>query len=159
MIARTTLFVFALCALAGCPTPDEQPPDSGAGDGGPTTTDDGGPTTTDDGGLTPDDGGPTTDDGGPNTGFTCTTGTLLAGHPTFDAEPGVHANEGDALAGVEGRPLGFREVIFVGDHLVTVVGAEVWSSDLSSATPTVHRIAGDADDRALLDGPCSGAAL
>jgi len=130
--------------------------DGGGTDGGGTTTDGGG-TTTDGGGTTTDGGGTTTDGGGTTTGFTCTTGTLLAGHPAFDADPGVHANEGDPLTGVEGRPLGFREVIFVGTHLVTVVGGEVWSSDLSAATPTVHRIAGNAADRALLDGPCAGA--
>ncbi|UJR86964.1 hypothetical protein [Sandaracinus amylolyticus] len=90
--------------------------------------------------------------------LTCTTGSLLSGHPEHDAEPGVHANDGDPLRGVEGRPLGWREPIFVGDRVVTVVGQEVWASDLSEASPTVHRVAGvDSTSQQLLDGPCASA--
>lgn len=156
MMDRASLFALALCTLAGCSSPSSTP-DTGTIPG----TDGGGGGGNDAGGGGGNDGGGGgTDTGGGGGGFTCTQGTLFAGHPSFDAEPGIHANEGDPLTGVEGRPLGFREVIFVGSHLVTVVGAEVWSADLSASAPTVHRIAGDANGaRALLDGPCSGASF
>ncbi|AKF09588.1 hypothetical protein DB32_006737 [Sandaracinus amylolyticus] len=123
-------------------------------------------TTNDDGGgggqdarVTPGDGSTDEPDGSTGGGaLACTTGTLLAGHPEHDAEPGVHANQGDPLRGVEGRPLGWREVIFVGDRMVTVVGQEVWASDLSEASPTVRRVAGvDSTNQQLLDGPCASA--
>lgn len=151
MNGRNTLRLLVLLSLAGCsssPAPDDggTPPDTD----GATPMADGGPGT--------DSSTPGTDGGTPPTGFSCTTGSLFAGHPVFDADPGVHANDGDPLTGVEGRPLGWREIIFVGNRLVTVVGREVWTSDLSAATPIVHRVAGlDSGGQSLLDGPCAQA--
>ena len=152
MICRHPLLFLVLASLAGCdshPTPEDS--------GTPPGTDAALPPGTD-GGVGVDATSPGTDSGTPPGEFACTTGTLLAGFPEFDAEVGVHANEGDPLRGVEGRPLGWREVIFVGTRIVTVVGREVWTSDLAAASPTVHRLAGlDGAGQELLDGPCSGA--
>lgn len=148
MNGRNVLRLLVLVGLAGCGAPNPAAPD-GSVEPGPDASE---MTNPDAETPTPDGDTPSPD------GFTCTTGTLLAGHPEHDAEVGVHANEGDPLRGVEGRPLGWREVIFVGNRLVTIVGQEVWSSDLSEATPTVHRVAGrDGPGQSLLDGPCASA--
>lgn len=156
MNGRYVLLSMVLSALVGCDAPSPADPDGGppAGhDAGPDR--DSGPR---DGSPGGDGDTPIPDGGPPDEGFTCTTGTLLSGFPNHDAEPGVHANDGDPLAGVQGRPLGWREVIFVGDRIVTVVGQEVWASDLSAAAPTLRRIAGrDGPGQSLLDGPCADA--
>lgn len=111
-----------------------------------------------DSGVPADSAPPGIDSGTSSGGFACTTGTLLSGYPEHDSVEGVHANEGDPLRGVEGRPLGWRELAFVGERIVTIVGQEVWTSDLGAAAPTVHRIAGvDSTSQSLLDGPCAGA--
>jgi len=148
-----TWIMLALTAgLMGCSTPDNTPTDSGV-----PGTDGSIPGT--DGSLPGTDGSvPGTDSGTSPGAFRCTTGSLFSGYPEHDSEVGIHANEGDALAGVEGRPLGWRSVVFVGDHIVTIVGQEVWSSDLSASAPTVHRVAGaTSSGQSLLDGPCATA--
>src|SRR5688572_3787585 len=118
MIDRYVLCLLALSGLVGCGGSAE--PGTGS-DGGVTPRDDASLPGTD--GSTPGtDGSTPGSDAGTSTGaFACTTGSLFSGHPEHDAEVGVHANDGDPLRGVEGRPLGWRKVIFVGNHLVTVV--------------------------------------
>lgn len=113
-----------------------------------------------DGGGSPTDGSMPRADADPaRSGFRCTSGGLLSGHPDFDAEVGDHAREGDPLRGTQGFPMGWREIVFAGNQLVTVVGQEVWSSDLGASAPTVHRVAGvnDPTGQALADGPCGEA--
>lgn len=148
MIDRYVLCLLALSGLVGC-----------GGSAEPDTGSDGGVTSRDDASLPGTDGSTPGPDAGTSTGaFACTSGSLFSGHPEHDAEVGVHANDGDPLRGVEGRPLGWRKVIFVGNHLVTVVGQEVWSSDLSAAEPVVRRLAGmTSTGQSLLDGPCASA--
>ncbi|MDQ3033402.1 MAG: hypothetical protein M3Y87_13370 [Myxococcota bacterium] len=151
MNRRYVMLLLLVLGLAGCGSDAADP------DGGVTPGADGSM-------VTPDADTPDADTAGSDSStttpgaFACTTGTLLSGHPEHDAEVGVHANVGDPLRGVEGRPLGWREVIFVGDRIVTVVGQEVWTSDLSAAAPTVQRVAGlDGPGQQLLDGPCADA--
>ena len=151
---KSRIWIIAvLTALAGCNG------GTNGSDAGPTPNgDSGNPPGTDTGVPGTDTGVPSHDTGTPVTGFHCTTGTLVSGFPNFDADPGVHATEGDPLAGIQGHPLGWREVVFVGNHIATVVGEEVWSVDLSAASPTVHRVAGlDSAQQSLADGPCASA--
>lgn len=146
----TWILLTLTAGLLGCPTPDPEPTDGGVpGTDGSVPGVDGSVPGTD--GSVPD--------GGTTTGaFRCTTGSLFSGFPEHDSEVGIHANEGDPLAGVEGRPLGWRSVVFVDDHIVTIVGQEIWSSDLSASSPTVHRLAGSTSSgQSLLDGPCATA--
>lgn len=150
---RNVLLMLCVLALGACGSVDDPQPD-------------GSTPSRNDGGFNPDperdSGRPNPDrDGGedpqPTGDFECTRGTVFAGYPTFDSEVGARAREGDPLRGVEGRPLLWRKVIFVGDYIVTVTGQEVWASDLSAASPTLFRVAGREEGPALADGPCDDA--
>jgi hypothetical protein len=88
--------------------------------------------------------------------FECDSG-IVFGHPAHDSEPTDRAEDGDPLSGIVGQPFLAREIAFVGERLVTHIGEEVWFSDLSEATPTIHKLAGFEDTQNLLDGPCDDA--
>ncbi|HEY8429885.1 MAG TPA: hypothetical protein VIL20_15985 [Sandaracinaceae bacterium] len=156
MNGRALLPCLLLLSGLACGSPDPADPD-----GGSVPQPDSGGSSDPDSGTSPDpDSGtmPDPDSGTSPTGFRCTTGAIFSGHPLYDSEVGARANDGDPLAGVPGRPLLWRQVVFVGTHIVTVTGREVWASDLSAASPTLKRIAGrEGGGQALLDGPCSEA--
>lgn len=85
----------------------------------------------------------------------CSTGTLFAGAPDYD-DPRARARNGQGLLDVP--PLGFRAILFTGDRLVTAVGPEIWSADLSAETPLLTRLAGrESGSRDSVPGICKDA--
>ncbi|BCW90018.1 hypothetical protein sos41_31860 [Alphaproteobacteria bacterium SO-S41] len=86
----------------------------------------------------------------------CTTGTLWAGSPDYD-DPSLRAKDGQALLDVP--PLGFRDLLFSGDHLVTAVGPEVWVVDTAAAEPVLERLFGRDGERVARPGKCKQARL
>jgi hypothetical protein len=85
---------------------------------------------------------------------TCTTGVLFAGNPSYPT-PADRPTEGTGL--LEDPPLGWRGMTQRFDTLYTTNGRQVWSTDLSQASPVLHRVAGVEDNFAFRGGPCAEA--
>lgn len=148
--------VFAACTPAA--TDSDKAPSNG---GGP----DGGEVGADGGGTTPDDGGDTVTDGGSDSGTgkaitSCTTATLWAGNPTFDA-PETSTRPADGTGILEDPPFQWGNLTFVGDMLYTRDTGEIWSVDTSAASPVEHRLIGmnAGNEVTIKFGKCSEARL
>lgn len=121
--------------------------DTGATDTGAETD-----TDTDADSDTDTDADADTDAGGP---IACTTGSLFAGDPLYE-EPTDRPNEGDPILGAV--PLPYRNLVFTGDLMVTHSGSELWTTDLSEATPVLHRFSGrESEGQMLRTGACDQA--
>jgi hypothetical protein len=95
----------------------------------------------------------TPDAPGTATGFSCTSGTLFAGDPTFD-DPSMRPTDGTGL--LQDPPLPYRMLVFSNGQVITHDGQEIWRADLADGK--LHKIAGDESaEQALITGPCAGA--
>jgi hypothetical protein len=145
----------ALFSLAaGCLVADDDDAGTAPTEGGPGDTSSGNTTsaTTESGGSS--SGGSTSaastdtsstsaaDDstGDPTAGVeSCSTATLFAGDPLYPGDVGPDP----AGEPIDGIPVPYRHLLFTDDRLVTHVGEELWAADLSAATPTFVRLAGE----------------
>lgn len=105
-----------------------------------------------DGGSTPKpDGGGTTNPPAP--GFSCTTGTLFAGHPAFD-DPSKRPADGTGLR--EDPPFPYRMLVFSGNQVISHDGEELWRAALADGK--LHKVAGtEQQQQALITGRCGAA--
>ncbi|CAN5415976.1 hypothetical protein BH09MYX1_BH09MYX1_36230 [soil metagenome] len=130
--------------LAGC--------SSGSTD---TPTNDGGNNTD------PDGGNHTDPDGGNNNGaFTCSTGSLFAGNPVYDGDPGDRPTSGTGIKA--DPPLQWQTLVFSGTHLFTRQESEIWDVDVSASSPVETRIVGATPKGSTYDfktGACSAASF
>ena len=113
-----------------------------------------------DGGGTNPDGGGTNPDGGQTGNPTCSTGSLFAGNPTYGGQPSDRPTSGTGI--LADPPLQWQTLVFAGNHLYTRQESEVWSVDLSAASPVETKIAGSTPSGSTYDfalGPCSQASL
>lgn len=125
------------------------------------------PTPSEDGSVSPagPDGGndsSTNPDGGPagKPITSCTTATLFAGNPTYDAaDPSVRPAEGTGI--LADPPFQYGSLTFVGKTLYTRDTGEIWSVDTSAASPVLHRVVGmnGGADVDIKFGTCAGARL
>jgi hypothetical protein len=159
------LTLLSTAALAGlsalgniaCNTTNTDTPD------GPTNpTPDGGNVSPDgstDDSSTNADGG----DGGGSTGkpiTSCTTATLWAGNPTYDApDPSTRPADGTGI--LADPPFQWGSLSFVGNMLYTRDTGEIWSVDTSAASPVEHRVVGQnaGNEVAIKFGSCATARL
>ena len=104
------------------------------------------------GGVDESTGGGT---GGP--ADSCSEATLFIGNPTYDGTD-LPDPAGEPIDGV---PLHDRHLVFSGDSLVTHVGEEIWSADLSAGAPVWVRRVGEVQEGlpAFALGPCATARL
>ncbi len=120
---------------------------------------DGGVTT--DGSVNETDGGK---EGGPGeTGkpiSSCTTATLWAGNPTYDAaDPSERPADGTGI--LEDPPFQWGSLTFVGNMLYTRDTGEIWVVDTSAAKPVEHRLIGKnaGNEVTIKFGKCADARL
>ena len=140
------LLAGALALATGCEAIDEA--DDGAGDDGGDGGDSG-----DTGGG--DDG---SDDGGGVVPGPCTSGVLFAGSPTY-----LGTDPPDPLGTglLAEPPVRFRHLLFDGKRLYTHTGEELWSVDMTAASPQAVRFAGARQETgtSFSDGACAAARL
>jgi hypothetical protein len=112
----------------------------------------------------PDDSGSTTNpDGGGTTGTpitSCSTATLWAGNPTYDAaDPSTRPADGTGI--LADPPFQWGSLTFVGKMLYTRDTGEIWSVDTSAASPVEKRMIGQnaGADVSIKFGKCSDARL
>lgn len=148
--------IYAACTPSATDT--DPPSTNGDEDGGATTTD--GATTSD---ASTSDDGAVPEDGSTPTGkpiSSCTTATLWAGNPTYDApDPSTRPADGTGI--LEDPPLQWGSLTFVGDMLYTRDTGEIWAVDTSAASPVERRIIGQngGDEVTIKFGKCADARL
>jgi hypothetical protein len=115
---------------------------------------------------------PTGNDGGGNDGggpdgigfegspgaFSCSQGTLYAGDPVYTGDPNLRPTSGTGIK--TDPPLVWQTLVIAGTHLYTRQESEVWSVDMSAASPVETKIAGTIPSGSTYDfnaGPCSSA--
>lgn len=132
--------------------------DAGSTSGGPPN--DGGGTTDAEGGTTTPDTG-TNPEGGPTGAISsCSTATLWAGNPTYDAvDPSVRPADGTGI--LADPPFQWGSLSFVGARLYTRDTGEIWYVDTSAAAPVEKKLVGSNQgaDVSLKFGACSSALL
>jgi hypothetical protein len=108
------------------------------------------------------DGGNGSDGGGnpdsPSGGFACTQGSLYAGDPVYTGDPNARPTSGTGIK--TDPPLVWQTLVIAGTHLYTRQESEVWSVDMSAASPVETKIAGTTPSGSTYDfnaGPCSSA--
>lgn len=103
--------------------------------------------------------GPTPPAPGPNPpGSVPVTGELLAGNPDFDGPVSSRPVDGQGV--LADPPLNWLSLLFVGEKLVTHTQQEIWYTDLSVASPLIHRITGlETTGNPLDQGTCAFARL
>ena len=140
-LSLTCLSILAAGALTGIVVAcSSDTTNAGTADGGPTTTNnpEGGSTTNPDGGST------TNPEGGGSTGTaisSCTTATLFAGDPLYDApDPSTRPADGTGI--LTDPPFQWGNLSFVGNILYTRDTGEIWYTDTSAAAPVEKHLLG-----------------
>jgi hypothetical protein len=108
----------AMCSLAAC-TATDAGTDAGTGSGSGSGSGSG---------------------GGSGSSKGCATGSLLAGDPLYDGDIGGANVAGQAL--LADPPIRNEAIAVVGNRLFMETEFEIWSADLSAATPTLSRFLG-----------------
>jgi hypothetical protein len=146
----------AACAVTACSSKDDDkgtdPSSGGEGNsssGGSENSGAGQPSS--DGGMDSAQGGGDSGQGGNAAGeggmgtgtiTSCSTGTVFAGNPVFDGDTEDIGASVDGQGLLDDPPLRHEALAFIGNSVFIETEKEIWTSDLSAATPTLTRIAG-----------------
>lgn len=111
-----------------------------------------------DGGNGDGNGGDGNGGDGSGGSFACTQGTLYAGDPVYTGDPNLRPTSGTGIK--TDPPLVWQTLVISGTHLYTRQESEVWSVDMSAASPVETKVAGTIPSGSTYDfnaGPCSSA--
>ena len=138
--------------LDGSVNDSSSPPGDGATDTTAPGTDGGVDSTT-----TTDTGTPPGDTGG-TTATSCSTGKLFAGDPTYVGDYTDRPTSGTGI--LADPPMQWQNMVFNNGRVYTRDDGELWSVDLSVASPVETRVAGhNGAALAYAPGPCSSALM
>lgn len=155
LLSTATLVGLGALGVTACSAKADDKSDGGT----PTGNEDGGDSST----AADASGEASTNPDGGSTGkpiTSCTTATLFAGNPTYDAaNPSERPAEGTGI--LADPPFQYGSLTFVGKTLYTRDTGEIWSVDTSVASPVLHRVVGvnGGADVTIKFGGCAAARL